>query len=201
MTVYIPLFPAAGPSDPRPGRLLALGFAPRALGERAAGPDLGGPLGCLLGQVRDLCAPVAAPGRGPRCLALEPIPDLTNCAAAGLGLALGLALGGLAPASASAGRRVLACGRLVPGAGTIGVAPLTDPGPLLTLLEGLGAQSQPLLCLLPHPAVPRSGEDRRLAALAGSNLRCHRVDGLPAALRACTAAWGPAGPCPREVST
>lgn len=203
-TVYIPLFPAAGPTDPRPARLLALGFEGCDRPGQGARGDPGGLLGRLLGQVRGLLArsppgaegDPASPrgrgdtGRGRRVLALEPIPDLTEVAGAGLGLALGLALTG-GPAG---GRRLLAFGRLETVADPLAVAPLADPGPLLDLLERLGPQPQPLTCLLPAPKVPRPGDGPRWAALARANLHCRWVDSLPAAIRACA---GEPGAVPR----
>ena len=193
-TVYIPLFPAAGPTDPTPARLLALGF--EACDRSAPDTDPGGLLGRLLGQTRRLLAHAGADAdrptpRGRRMLALEPIPDLTEVAGAGLGLALGLALG---PAG---GRRLLAFGRLEGDADSVTVAPLADPGPLLDLLERLGPQPQPLTCLLPAPRVQRPSDAPRWAALDRANLHCCWVDSLPAAIRACA---GAAGPVPRTVS-
>lgn len=201
-TVYIPLFPAAGPTDPTPARLLALGF--EACGRSGPDTDPGGLLGRLLGQTRRLLARSGASGGRPappgtgdtgsgcRVLALEPIPNLTEVAGAALGLALGLLL----TAGPARGRRLLAFGRLETGVDTVAVIPMANPGPLLDLLEGLGPQPQPLTCLIPAPRVQRPGDAPRWAALDQANLHCCWVDSLPAAIRACV---GESGPVPRPV--
>jgi len=61
-TVYVQLFPAAGPTDP--ARLLALGFEERGWAGPVTHADPGGPLGRLLGQTRGLLtrAPLGAEG-------------------------------------------------------------------------------------------------------------------------------------------
>lgn len=188
-TVYVPLLPATGGGLAPVGRMLALGFEPFGPGEPRGRTEPRGILGHRLREVREQLrhvgsAPVPASGRlrhwrARGCIALEPIPNLVDCAGAGLGLALGLTLGG--------GYRLLAFGTLDAAAGCIAVAPSSTIDRLLDMLAGLGAQSRPLTCLLPAPDRGLGSHARRLAELAALNLRCHSVTSLDAAIRACTA--------------
>jgi hypothetical protein len=196
MTVYVPLFPAVGAGTVTPARLLALGFEPSGLAGGGEEGALGDRLSALLGLIRHwIGRECRGRGRGPslaralspwsarRALPLEPIPDLCDCDGAGLPLALGLALG-RGPARDD---RLLAFGRLEPRRGLLTVAPLADYGPLLDLLESLGPQPRPLLCLLPRAVGMTTIDLQRLCALARSNLCCAWVDSLTEAIDYCLA--------------
>ncbi|HET6519889.1 MAG TPA: hypothetical protein VFG47_08710 [Geminicoccaceae bacterium] len=118
----------------------------------------------------------------------NPMPGLSNA----LGAALGLALAVLMVEGRCPGARLVASGRLVPGATAI--QPTLGLGDKLRLVLTLGPQPAPLPFLVPTATEDGAAVAERYAGLIGElerrNVHARPVAGLEAAVAACRALAG-----------